>query len=113
MMRNSTGGGSTGRFIPRGPRAEIFVSVFGPPADRTKTLAALNDAAGYIQEALGRGLTTRRTPRVVFVDDDSIREAAKLSQVIQEARAEDERAAAARGDPEAGVEAPSEDTETP
>jgi ribosome-binding factor A len=86
------------RLSPELDIARISVSILGEEGVRSRSLHALDDARGFIQEALGRVLTTRRTPRVVFVEDDSIRNAARISEVIQTARAEDEAAARQRGE---------------
>ena len=40
--------------------AKIYVSVFGSRSDETKTIEALQNAAGYIQKLLARSLPIRR-----------------------------------------------------
>ena len=51
--------------------ARVYISIFGKPGDRSKTLHALEDARGYIQKELGKNLETRYTPRLSFILDES------------------------------------------
>ena len=78
--------------------ARISVSVLGTDGERSRTMAALQQARGVVQQALGRILRTRRTPQVLFEEDESIRNAAYISDLIARARSEDDAAARARGE---------------
>ena len=62
--------------------ARVYVSVLGTDAERDDTLAALQASHGYLQASVGRELRMKRTPRLVFVHDDSIERGARLSELI-------------------------------
>ncbi len=52
--------------------------------DRTKTaVAGLKSAAGYIRRELGRSLSLRHVPELIFKATDSIEYGAHISQVLQ------------------------------
>ena len=69
--------------------AKIYYSVLGDESERTKTAHMLEQAGGFIQRQVASILHTRVTPRLRWVYDESISEAARLDQLIREARERD------------------------
>jgi ribosome-binding factor A len=64
---------------------KIFYSVLGTAADRSKAEHMLASAAGFIQRQVSRVLEMRRMPRLVWIYDESIAEAARMQGVIEQA----------------------------
>ncbi len=69
-------------------QATIFVSILGSPADRNKSLRALDSARGFIQRELASALETRITPAIQFRYDESVEGSIRVSKLIDEAVAE-------------------------
>ena len=69
-------------------QARVFVSVMGSDAQRTQTLEALDAMGGFLQAALAAQLVLKRTPRLAFVDDETIRQGMHITELIdrEEAR---------------------------
>lgn len=66
-----------------------FTCLPGGEADAAQ--AALQRAAGFLRTELARRLRVRTVPRLNFVHDESIARAAHLSELIDQAVAEDRR----------------------
>ncbi len=49
--------------------AKIYVSIYGTDEARSKTMAGLKSATGYVRRELGRRIRLRRTPEVMFIED--------------------------------------------
>ena len=64
--------------------AKVWVSVLGGEGQRTKTLRALEGAAGVLQARLGRELGLRRTPRLEFVYDRAVEHGVRMTRLIDE-----------------------------
>lgn len=72
--------------------AKVFIAVLGADAEQIDaSLDALSSAAGYLRKLLGRQLKLRTIPALHFHYDDSFDRGARLSQLINEAIARDER----------------------
>jgi ribosome-binding factor A len=69
--------------------ARVYITVFNEEQDRQSALEALQHAAGFLQRELGKRLHLRSIPRLHFVYDDSIKQGAHLSELIDTAVAED------------------------
>jgi len=69
--------------------AKVFITVFDEAQDRSKTLEALQHAAGFLQHELGRSMSLRTIPKLRFVYDESIVRGAELSALIDKAVKED------------------------
>jgi ribosome-binding factor A len=52
--------------------AKIFVSIYGTPEAKAETMAGLKSATGYVRGELGHRIRLRRTPEVVFLEDQSL-----------------------------------------
>jgi ribosome-binding factor A len=74
--------------------AKIFVSIYGTQEVKAETMAGLKSATGYVRSELGARVRLRRTPEVVFIEDDSIERGNKvlhlLNQLQQQRPEEDE-----------------------
>ena len=68
--------------------ARVHVSILGSAAVQKTTMAALTNAAGYIQGILARSLHTRQCPRLVFLLDDSLKKGNEVMRVIDESTRE-------------------------
>jgi ribosome-binding factor A len=69
--------------------AKISYSVLGDEAVRSKVGHLLEHATGFVQRQVAGVLRLRRAPQLRFVFDESIAEAARLDQLIREARRRD------------------------
>jgi ribosome-binding factor A len=68
--------------------AQIYVSVLGSAADRSRTWHALQQARGYVQRAIADELDTYATPEIEFRYDESIEGSIRVSRIVDEAVAE-------------------------
>lgn len=62
--------------------AKIYVSVMGNEEVQKKALEGLKSAAGFMRRELGRKMTIRHTPELVFELDRSIEHGAHINEVI-------------------------------
>ncbi len=69
--------------------AKIHVTVLGESAQGRRTLAGLTNAVGRVQGLLAARLTIRRCPQILFLIDDSLKKAAEMTRIIDEARRQD------------------------
>ena len=81
---------------PDGCSAKIYVSPLMADADKQGVEAALNSAKGYIRRELGKRLKTRAVPELFFRVDESIAYGVRMSRVVEEQVAADEKAAEGR-----------------
>ncbi|MCL6441183.1 MAG: 30S ribosome-binding factor RbfA [Thermoleophilum sp.] len=63
-------------------RARVYVSVFGGPEERARTLAGLASAHGLLQRAIASELRLKRTPTLEFVYDDTVERGVRLAQLL-------------------------------
>jgi len=72
--------------------ARVSISLFGEDSDKKAALEVLNNAKGFIKkEVTQRGVSLRRMPDFVFIYDDSIEYSAHITELINKAKADDER----------------------
>jgi ribosome-binding factor A len=62
--------------------AEVYVSTFKPEGNLSRGVLGLQSAAGFIQSQLAAVMRIRKTPRLRFYEDTSIREGFELVQKI-------------------------------
>jgi len=86
--------------------ALVFFIPFASLHPAEEVHAGLTRAAGFLRGELGRRLALRHAPRLEFVFDESVDDAARLTHLIDQAVAED------RADPDA-ESAPSSAAPTP
>ena len=63
--------------------ANVFLSVFGMESEK-EFRKGLKSAAGYLRRELGRALTLRYTPELVFELDNSIERGAKINSLLND-----------------------------
>ena len=68
--------------------AKIFVSVLGNEQEQQDTIRALKHATGFLRHELASRLTLRFMPELVFKLDSSIREGARILDLIRESEME-------------------------
>ncbi len=64
--------------------AKVYVSVMGDEEVQKKALAGLRSAAGFVRREVGRRLTLRHTPEVLFELDHSIEHGAHINQMLND-----------------------------
>jgi ribosome-binding factor A len=98
--------------------ARIMVSVLGGDEEKARTMKVLRGARGFIQHRVAQSSDLRIVPEFRFALDESIEKSIRVSQLIDEAVAEDRRLAEERGEtyedpetaePEEEGEGPEED----
>jgi ribosome-binding factor A len=75
--------------------ARVHVGVLGDEAERKKSLAALQGAAGFVRRELGRRMRLRLVPEIEFRYDKGLDAADRVARLLQEDKA---AAAATSGD---------------
>ena len=71
--------------------AKIFVTHLGGSGEAASVVAALQHTAGYLRRELSHRLKLYTVPDLRFFYDDSIESGIKLSQLIDEAVADDHK----------------------
>jgi ribosome-binding factor A len=69
--------------------AKIFVTSLGPISDHDALLTGLRRATGFLRSELSHRMKLRIVPALVFVYDTSVEQGMHLSQLIDQAIAED------------------------
>jgi ribosome-binding factor A len=64
--------------------AEVYVSTFRPEASLGRGVEGLQSAAGFIQAQLASNMRIRKTPKLHFREDPSIREGFEIVKKIDE-----------------------------
>ncbi|AFZ03734.1 30S ribosome-binding factor RbfA [Calothrix sp. PCC 6303] len=64
--------------------AKIYVSIYGDDAAKAETMAGLKSATGYVRSELGARMSLRRTPEVIFIEDNSIEEGTKVLSLLNQ-----------------------------
>ena len=70
------------RVSPDLRNATAYISTLGGQ-NLVEVLKALNDTAAHFQKEVGREITTRNTPRLRFVEDQSFAEADKIERLLK------------------------------
>jgi len=70
--------------------AKLYISSLEGEGKLKKSVAALNHAAGFIQNRIGRQLKMRLTPKLHFLPDTSVRDGYMLNRKIDSLVNEDE-----------------------
>ena len=74
-------------------RADVYVSVYGGDEEMAKkTMAALNNAVGYLRHELGENIRLKHIPELVLHHDRSLEQGDRVLKIISEleSREEDE-----------------------
>jgi ribosome-binding factor A len=67
---------------PGGKSARIFVAATGNEREQSKSVAALNDAVGFIRHQLAEALSLRVAPDLHFVLDTSGKYASRIDELL-------------------------------
>jgi ribosome-binding factor A len=76
----------------------VYVSTMEGLEQTKKAAVGLRSAAGFIRRELGRKLSLRHVPELIFKPTDSIAYGADISQKLMELEREDAKKAALRGE---------------
>ncbi|MGH8431878.1 MAG: 30S ribosome-binding factor RbfA [Solimonas sp.] len=79
-------------------QARVTVSLLGPDEQLKEAVAGLNHAAGKLRHGLSKCMRLRTVPNLRFVADLALREGDRVSGLIRNAVAEDQRHAEDRDD---------------
>jgi ribosome-binding factor A len=71
--------------------AKVYFSVTGTLAERKRSTEGLNSAKGYVRKELGRRMTLKYTPEIMFQFDPSIEYAIHIGEVIHQLKQEREK----------------------
>ena len=69
--------------------ANIFYTVYGSDEERAETAAALKSATGMLRSEVGKNLTARLTPSLIFIPDGIPENAALIDSLLAEAASRD------------------------
>lgn len=67
--------------------ARIHVGVLGDATQRSRSLAGLRQAAGFLRRAVGQRLRLRHAPELVFEYDEGLDAADRVARLLEEAKA--------------------------
>ncbi len=70
--------------------AKVYVSSFMDEKQTEKGVKGLASAAGFIQSTLGKKLSLRQFPKLIFIADSSIKEGFEMVRKLDEIVREDE-----------------------
>jgi ribosome-binding factor A len=85
--------------------ARVYYSVFGDDEARENAKDAFKSAGSFLRRELASQLRSRKVPRLIFEEDNTLRESEAIDQLIRRVREEDEAAARRRAEnSESGVE---------
>lgn len=65
-------------------QAKVHVSVMGDEAKQQLSLHGLQNAAGYLQQKVGKRIDTRYIPRLTFVLDKGVKHSLEVSRILDE-----------------------------
>jgi ribosome-binding factor A len=68
--------------------AKIFVSIYGTDEAKAETMAGLKSATGFVRSEIGARVRLRRTPEVVFIEDNSIERGNKVLALLNQLKDE-------------------------
>jgi ribosome-binding factor A len=69
--------------------ATVYFSLLDPNADPAPVADGLGRAAGFLRAKLGRALKVRHIPELRFVHDDSAKQAMRISELLDDAAADE------------------------
>jgi ribosome-binding factor A len=70
--------------------AKIFFSVIGDDKAKKESESGLNSAKGFIRREIGKKLTIRHTPEIIFKYDNSLDYGSRIESLLKEIGAEHE-----------------------
>jgi ribosome-binding factor A len=70
--------------------ARVMISVPGEESDKSRALEGLQSAAGFLRSRAARTLTTRSVPQLHFELDRGLQHAARINELLNAVRREDQ-----------------------
>lgn len=67
--------------------AKVYISVIGTPDQKTKTIEALQSAAGFIAVNASKKVVMRYFPALTFKLDDGVEKHMRIEEILEEIRA--------------------------
>lgn len=64
--------------------AKVHVSVMGTETQQNLAVNALQHAAGFLQQRIGRRVQTRYTPRLKFVLDKGVKRSIEVAKILRD-----------------------------
>lgn len=68
---------------------KIFVSIYGTESAKAETMEGLKASTGFVRRELGHRIRLRRTPEVVFIEDTSLERGARMVNLLNKIRQEE------------------------
>jgi len=65
-------------------QAKIYVSVLGDEEDKEQTLAALDNASGFIRSEIGRRIRLKKVPEIQFLFDEAFEYGTKIDAILRD-----------------------------
>ena len=78
--------------------ARVYYSVYGDDEARQGAAEAFDKAGGFLRRELASQLRSRKVPRLLFIEDQSIRAGEVIDALIRKVRAEDQAEAGGQGE---------------
>jgi len=70
--------------------AKVFISIIGKDEEKTKTIKALNQAAGFISVQASKKIVIRYFPNLTFELDTSVDKHMKIEKILMDIKKEKE-----------------------
>jgi ribosome-binding factor A len=71
------------RMTPDLKIAKVYLSIFGPPEIRTKTMAMLDNEKPHIRQIVGSHLRMKFTPAIQFYLDDTLDQVDRINTLLK------------------------------
>jgi ribosome-binding factor A len=65
-------------------QAKVYISVMGSEDEKKKAIEGLSSASGYLYRELKQRLSLRHTPQLIFFNDDSIEQGARVLNLMRQ-----------------------------
>ena len=63
---------------------KVYVSILGSPGEQSKVMHMLSDARGLVQRKVAKSLSTRVTPELSFIHDQSIEKSMRMESIFDQ-----------------------------
>lgn len=63
---------------------KVYVSILGSPGEQSKVMHMLSDARGLVQRKVAKSLSTRVTPELSFIHDQSIEKSMRMDSIFDQ-----------------------------
>lgn len=64
--------------------AKVGVSIMGTESQQKSALTGLKSATGFIRREIGRRVSLRHTPEIVFALDESVNHSIRIAELLRE-----------------------------